>query len=657
MRRVLQHPWFVAAWNFALLMVIYTLSRVFYYYTNIDSYPDVSTSHLLEMMFGGLRFDLTALLYLNSVYLLMMILPLPMEWRQNKIYQSVAKWFYLIPNILAIISNCADMVYMQFTGRRTTVTFFTEFENDSNLMSIFFTSAVQYWYVTLFALVMIAMLVGIYRPLRCKTDNDEKPRKTANAVGYYLRETVIMIVTIYFIVIGIRGGFGAFTRPITLSNALQYTDHPNEANIVLNTPFALMRSTEGRVFPDLRYYTDDEAQQIMNPIHEVQEGRLMVKKNVVVFILESFSKEYIGYFNHDLDNGTYTGYTPFLDSLISHSLTFDLSLACGRKSIDAMPSVLSSIPMLIAPYILTPYSTNDVASIASYLGNKGWETGFFHGAPNGSMGFQAYARSCGFKAYYGKDEYNNNADYDGYWAIWDEEFMQYYARTMSNMQEPFMTAIFTATSHHPFQVPKRYEGVFPEGTHPIHHCIGYTDNALRNFFSYAKTQPWYKNTLFVLTADHTNALTHPEYTNDKGRYEVPIIFFDPQMADSILTRDISYPVGQTDILPSVLEYIGYDEPYVAFGQDVLTSDKKAPYVVNYNNPVFQIYSDSLLLQFDGKNVTGLYNFKNDDLLKHNMKDDNPYSEETEEMLSYMKALIQQYTSRMRNNDLIIRNNE
>ena len=215
-----------------------------------------------------------------------------------------------------------------------------------------------------------------------------------------------------------------------------------------------------------------------------------------------------------------------------------------------------------------------------------------------------------------------------------------------------MTALFTASSHHPFQVPERYEGVFPEGTHPLHRCIGYSDHALRRFFEFARTQPWYENTLFVITADHTNVLTHPEYTTDKGRYEVPIIFFDPQMDEDLRTRERNFPVAQTDILPSVLEYIGYDEPYFAFGQDAIMSDKKVPYVVNYNNPVYQIFSDSLVMQFDGKEVIGLYNFQEDRLLQHNIlsRINEPAPQE---MLGYLKATIQQYVTRIKENRLTI----
>ena len=261
------------------------------------------------------------------------------------------------------------------------------------------------------------------------------------------------------------------------------------------------------------------------------------------------------------------------------------------------------------------------------------------------MGFQAYARSAGFDAYYGMDEYPEaSRDFDGTWAIWDEEFLQFYAQTMSSMPEPFMTAVFTASSHHPFRVPERYEGVFPQGTQPIHQCIGYSDNALRRFFDFARTQPWYDHTLFVLTADHTNQLSMPEYTNAKGLYEVPIAFFCPGMLPAEKRQGV---ISQTDIMPSVLGAVGYTGPYFAFGEDALTRPKTHPYAVCYNNPVFQIMSDSLLMQFDGRQVTALYNYVSDPLLQQPMD----ISLAPEPMLSYLKAYIQQYTTRMINNQL------
>ena len=624
-------------------MAIYTLSRLFFYWINMDMYPNVSHAHLLEMLGGGLRFDLTALLYLNSLYLLLVLLPLPPHIRNHSTYTQIAKWSLWVPNILGFIANCIDMVYVRFTDRRTTCTFLTEFQHDGNIASIIAQSIVQYWYVTLFGIAIIALFIA------CTRSNWQIP-SPREAWRYYTIETIIMLLTIYMIVIGIRGGFGKYTRPITISNALQYTNAPQETAILLNTPFSLMKSLENTTYIHPHYFSDEEAEQIFSPVHtdEIEKNNRLGQTNVVILILESFSKEYIRFYNQHIDE--YGGYTPFLDSLLAHSITYAHSFASGRKSIDAMPSVLSSIPMLIEPYIVTPYSTNAVSSIAACLRQEGYSTAFFHGAPNGSMGFQAYARSAGFESYYGMDEYDGIDAFDGTWAIWDEEFLLYYARTMSTMQPPFMTAVFTASSHHPFRVPERYEGVFPAGEKPIHQCIGYSDHALRRFFDYAQTQDWYANTLFVITADHTNQTTLPEYATAKGVYEVPIAFYHPRWNGGEWRSEGA--VSQTDIMPSVLNYLGYQRPYFAFGEDALTQPKKHPWAVCYNHPVYQLLTDSLLMQYDGERVTAVYDYHSDTQLQHNIADQC----QTATIENYLKAYIQQYIYRLRTNQLTIPDN-
>ena len=624
-------------------MVLYTLSRLFFYWVNIDLYPNVSANHLSEMLIGGVRFDLTALLYLNSLYLLLVLLPLPATIRNQKEYIRIANWCFWLPNILGFIVNCMDIIYARFTGRRTTCTIFTEFQNDGNLTSIIWQSMWQYWYVTLFSIAILTLLIICTRK-KWHISHTYTSRK------YYLIETTLMLVTIYFVVIGIRGGFGKYTRPITISNAMQYTNAPQETAILLNTPFTLMKSLENTTYIHPNYFSNEDAERIFSPIHtdEIEENNRLGQTNVVILILESFSKEYIGFYNQHI-NG-FEGFTPFLDSLLLHSVTYSYSFASGRKSIDAMPSVLSSIPMLIEPYIVTPYSTNAISSLAACLREEGYITAFFHGAPNGSMGFQAYARSAGFEKYFGMDEYDGIGDFDGTWAIWDEEFLQYYACTMSQMQQPFMTAVFTASSHHPFRIPERYNGTFPKGTLPIHQCIGYTDYALRKFFEYAKQQDWYENTLFVLTADHTNQVSLPEYATAKGLFEVPIAFYSPKWDQGKLQTQGA--VSQTDIMPSVLAYLGYNKPFFAFGEDILTKQKIHPLAICYNHPVYQLLSDSLLMQFDGKEIRAVYNYHTDPTLQQNIANEI----DTKELETYLRAYIQQYIYRLTTNQLTIQTN-
>ena len=636
MKDLWKHPLVVAACNIGLVLALYTLLRIACYAVNGAMFPNISGAHLWEILYGGVRFDLTAVLYLSALYLVCIMLPLPAHWRNNAVWQKVLAWLFIVPNAIGLIVNTIDIVYIRFTDRRTTCTFFTEFANDDNLWRIALQGVWQFWYVTLIGLLVIAVLILCTR----KTFS----LSTTKPIAYYPCEALLFVLTVYFSVIGIRGGFGRYTRPITLSNALQYTNTPRESALVLNTPFSLMKSLENTQYVEPQYFPADELAKHMNPIHQADSLRETRTDNIIVIILESFSTEYIGFYNRDIDG--YKGYTPFLDSLLEQSLTYEFSYASGRKSIDAMPSVLSSIPMLIEPYIVTPYSTNSVSSIADCLNRKGYTTAFFHGAPNGSMGFQAYARSAGFDQYYGMNEFGDNSAFDGTWAIWDEPFLQYFAQMMSTMPEPFMTAVFTASSHHPYKVPEQYKGVFPKGTKPIHEAIGYADHALRQFFLAASRQPWFERTLFVITADHTNELTLPEYTNARGLYEVPVAFYHPQL----LAERRQEVISQTDIMPSVLEYLGVNEPYFAFGENALTEPKQHPYAVCYNAPLYQIFSDSLLLQFDGEHVTAVYDYRRDKQLQTDIKQ-TISTERIAPMTDYLKAYIQQYIHRMIHDEL------
>jgi phosphoglycerol transferase MdoB-like AlkP superfamily enzyme len=272
------------------------------------------------------------------------------------------------------------------------------------------------------------------------------------------------------------------------------------------------------------------------------------------------------------------------------------------------------------------------------------------------MGFQAFANATGFEKYYGIDEYcaspnhNGMSDYDGTWAIWDEPFLQYYAECMNEFKEPFATSVFTASSHHPFKIPDEYTGIFKDGEDPFFKCVQYTDHALKRFFEYAKKQKWYENTLFVITADHTNHSIEPRYKTTAGCFDVPVIFFSPT-ADTPFTPGIDSTTiaQQIDIMPTVLEYTGYDKPFIAFGKSLISTPAEESYAVNYTNEVYQYYKENYVLLFDGEKSIGLYDIHHDPLMSKNIIGKVCV---TEQMELKLKAIIQQYMARMVNNRLI-----
>ena len=641
MKQLLQKtysPLVAVLWNLLLAYLIYQIARWAYYLENTD-YLTFSR----DVFRGGLLFDTSAILYTNVLYVVLMLFPLHLK--ESSLYHRCCKGLFLIVNGVALATNLADAVYFRFTMRRTTTTVFEEFSNENNLGTIIGKEFLNHWYLVLLFIAVTGALWWLYATPRLRSQK---------LVWWRYDLTCLLSLLLFapFCIAGMRGGFTTAVRPITISNANQYVTRPVDAALTLNTPFSLIRSIGKNVFVVPTYYTDEkELESIYTPIHptlNAQRSTLKSRKNIVILIVESFGREYIGALNKDLDGGNYKGYTPYVDALISKSTTFRYSFCNGRKSIDGMPSILSSIPMFVEPFILTPSSMNDYTGLAGILAQEGYETAFFHGAQNGSMGFQAFAQKTGFQKYYGRTEYEaakGTDDFDGTWAIWDKPFLQYYASQMSKMKEPFMTAIFTASSHHPFVVPEKYQHTYPEEGLEIHKCIRYTDMAIGKFFETASRQPWYQNTIFVLTSDHTNMSDHAEYQTDLGGFCSPIIIYEPCQPTGEIQDKI---VQQIDILPTVLGKLGYSKPYFGFGIDVLNTPKEETWAVNYLNGVYQYVKHGHVLQFDGQRTKAVYAL-DDSLMQHNLKDQLSQQPQMEREL---KAIIQQYMERMTQDRLL-----
>ncbi len=642
-------PLLTVVCNLVLAYVVYFVCRIVFLLTNYSSFSDnLTAGHLMEMLRGGFLFDSSAIMYTNVLWIVMVLFPIHLK--ETPTYRKVCKWLFVVVNSLAVVMNLCDCVYFQYTSRRTTSTVFSEFSHEGNLAGIFGTELIRHWYLLLIGVLLIYALWRLYLSHNLK-------RHTICWWRYSLATLVSILLMVPCILGGMRGGLAHSVRPITVSNANQYVNHPTEAAIVLNTPFSLIRTIGKNVFEEPKYFTDEKQMlSYYSPIHQPAPGTVMNKKNVVVLIVESFGREYIGSLNRDLDGGKYRGYTPFVDSLLTHSLTFEYTFANGRKSIDAMPSTLSSIPMMVEPFFLTPASMNDLTGLAGMLHDKGYYSAFFHGAQNGSMGFEAFARATGYDKYFGRTEYNadpkggGDADFDGMWAVWDEPYLQHVVRMVNGFKQPFVASVFTASSHHPFKVPEQYAATFKdECGQPIHKCVRYTDMALRKFFEAASKQPWYENTVFVLVADHTNQNTHPYYKTDQGLYSIPIIFYTP---DGSLETGVKQGViaQQIDVLPTLMGILGYDKPYIAFGCDLLHTPAAQTWAFNYNNGVYQYFKGDFLLQFDGQKTKALYRFKTDPLLKQNLADKLPIQSQLENEL---KSLIQQYMHRMTINSLVL----
>jgi phosphoglycerol transferase MdoB-like AlkP superfamily enzyme len=338
-------------------------------------------------------------------------------------------------------------------------------------------------------------------------------------------------------------------------------------------------------------------------------------------------------------------FTPFLDSLAEKCLVYN-GFANGKRSIEGIPAILASLPTWMPEeFITSQYASNKFNSLASLLKTEGYNTSFFHGGKNGTMGFDAFCNSAGFDSYYGKNEYPDKADFDGSWGIWDEPYLQYIANTLNQTKQPFMGAVFTLSSHHPYKVPEKYKNKFRKGKLEIQETIMYTDYALQKFFEKASTMPWFQNTIFVITSDHTSEAVQPYYQSRVGQYAIPIFFYEPQNGVSghkyILAQ-------QTDILPTLLDMLHFPKPFMAFGGSLLRENEPR-FSLSYLNRNYQLIQDGYTWQTDHTISYALYNLKSDSLLINNLYPEQHNTANQRDKL--LKSVLQQYNNRMIENKL------
>lgn len=646
--RLLRTPFATLVRNLLIIYLTFFLCHIIFAWYNWDAFRSPEgPSVTWNMIKGAFVFDTAGIMYLTAPYILLTMFPL--HFKERRWYYVLSKTVLIVCISAGLLANFADTLYYPYTGCRSTLQVLTEFSNEggTQIMDIFLKTIIDNWYMLL---LLAAMIVFLCRAIRMP----DVLRFHRTGV-YYLVRTSFFAICMLGCVAGIRGGLAHNIRPITMSNAYQYVDRPVQAAAILNTPFCAIRTAGHKSLTVPKYYSAQELEEIYTPVTAPDTTATFQPRNVVVFILESFGSEYIGAMNPDKEG--IHDCTPFLNSLMSKSLSFSSSLANGRKSIDAMPSVLSGIPMIKEHFFLSSTMlTKDVSGLAEELGHKGYYSAFFHGADNGSMGFQSFSRVIGFQDYFSLEDFEADATYgghdkfDGYWAIWDEEFLQFMCDRIGTFSQPFVASVFTASSHHPYNIPEQYGNVFlNEGGLPIYRGIKYSDNALRLFFEKAAGEPWFENTLFVLTADHTNLSEHPDYQSDYGQFRVPIIFYSPSDSIEGVRQCLAQ---QSDILPSVLGYLGYDRPFISFGQDLFHTADNDVWAVNFQNDLYMFYQGSHMIQFDGENVVGMFDFKADPAMKNNLKGTVPDLEAA--MLKKLKAIIQQYMDYMVNKDLVIR---
>jgi len=628
MKRLLHTPSGMLIRRIALLYVVTMLCRIVFYLCNAAQLGPLAWTEAGALAAGALKFDTASIVYADGLFILLSLLPLHL--REQQWYRNLLFRYYTIVNTLLIVAtNLADCVYFRYTQKRFTADEIFFADNDNSLLLVLKFTA-ENWYLVLVAAAMVGLLiVGYGRKVR-----EESLWK--NDWSYYLGGTALLLAAAGACIAGIRGGVTRMTRPITLSNATLYTPDPGKANLILSNPFCILRTIGSAGKVNYRnYFPPEELPQRFTPCHEPADSAAvdLSGRNVMLFIMESMSAEHSAHLHPELyADREVKGFTPFLDSLMRSGLCFKRMYANGTRSIQAMPSVLGSMPSFKTPFVLMPQSLGESRQLPALLAERGYATVFFCGSERGSMGFGAYARSAGIERLVSREDYeaaHGTGDFDGYWGIWDEPFLQFTGEELSALPEPFFATLFTLSSHHPFVVPDRYAESLPDGYTRIHKGVAYDDLAFRRFFERFGGEAWFRRTIFVFVADHVSSEKFAHETRSyPGNMHIMGFLYTP---DGALRGEVTDVTQQIDLMPTLLGLLGNTQPYFAFGRDVLNEPQRPRWSVSYDGR-FRAVTDDLLLFFDEERAEARL-----------QKDGTP-TEAPDSLVDPLKGLIQQYYS-------------
>ena len=540
----------------SVIALAYSAVRAVFLWNHRVNFADAPSTEVALAFIQGLRFDLSAIAYLNIPFILLSLAPAALLARRW--YQRSLMGLFLTVNGAATIVMMGDVGYYPFTGTRVTMDVFA-LTGDAS-------AQIDQLLVSFAGLAATGLGLVVLQYLLYPRHQSEPfaPRRGLRTVGAGF---MVLVLT----VLAARGGFQK--KPLNPIHAFSSGSH--EVGILtLNSAFTLIQSPRGRQLEPVTFFADqgdvDEILKTEYGFAEAMGARVPTKQqNVVLLILESYATEFWGGVDREEP-----GLTPFLDSLRQHGVFYTESFANGRRSMDALPSILLGVPLYRGQSIaVSRYQSNEWIGLGHLLGDAGYHTSFFHGAPKGTMYFDAIASLSGIEDFYPLERFPDQTQdeaFDGHWGLYDEEALQFAVRHVGTFEEPWFSTMFTISTHHPYRVPPRYVDSLPKGSRDIHQSVAYVDLAVRRFFDEARQQPWFENTLFVITGDHTPPMRSSRYDTPIGRYMVPTLLYHP--AGQLPALDPKRVVQHVDLFPTILDYAGVRPTAVPqFGRSLFSS--------------------------------------------------------------------------------------
>ncbi len=617
---------------FLWLLLLYSFLRLVFYLLYFSRY-DFSGTELATVIYWGCRMDISGIFYLNLVFFIYYFLL--QDLLSDKRRRLVTVSLLSVINLPLLGVNIIDLAYYKFNLRRSTIDLFSVAADSFHALGAFWKA---WWYLFFLFVALSFVSVIIFNRILKENNHDKE--------GYLKRNLLPCLC--FLLVTGLLAR-GLSDRPIVPSTPLLYLPAQYQS-LTTNSTITILYSIAKRqtILKEKNYYPVSRLDTFFTIRHQVKSVEPFNNMNVVVFIMESFAKEYSD------DRDPLRARTPFIDSMMAESIVCDNAYANGLESNKGIVALLGGIPPFFdEPFYYSSYSNNSFRGIGTLLKAEGYNTNFFMGAGYDHFGFARFSKMLGIDNYYSMNDYGNNNHYDGNWGIYDHYFLPYAARQLLKKKSPFLSIIFNISTHFPHKLPDSLKAQFTiKGQDASQNSISYFDYSLRLFFDIIKKETWYKKTIFIFSADHNIYLHGREKAGLYKNFRIPIFFHVPGQR---IHQKIEKPVQQLDIVPTILDMLHYKQPFMSFGRPV--SDTVPGIVFNHFGDLYQAIDSSYLFGYNEKTEQPayLYNYRSDTaLVKNLLLKGQPPDRQAVKMQEYLRAVLQYFNYSMIKNKLSIK---
>ena len=596
---------------FLLFLIANEVFRIVFFFYNFESSMNLGVSDFLIALLVGLRFDTAVFSFVNIIPVIFLLIPWSFLQIQKRFRQAAG--ILVLLNAPVLFVNGMDVAYFSYSGKRITFELFV-LKND-----VFSFSPVIFLQYSWLLILFFAFVYGMYFVLSLWHQKMLKVSylTTQKRVVDYL----ILPAAVLLMFIGMRGGLQL--RGLRPAMAFYSSDF-FLGHVASNTAFNIIKNIGSSGTEKLHFLDDDKSLAIVrekisgsydegfisekNPLLRKTKFNDEAKKyNVVLLVMESMNAENVGALN---SNAASKNITPNFDSLAKKGILFTNYHSNAKRSIEAFPAILNSLPDILAnPLITSEYETNATWGMGNILKSQGYKTLFFHGGRNGSMGLDQYASISGFQKYYGLNEYESvhgMDQFDGHWGIYDDSFFNYFYDTISSADRPFFATIFSLSNHHPYDLPKDgWDWLKNSSLTDPEKGMRYADEVLGQFFAKVEKDPKFRNTIFIVTSDHYTFNSLKPDRDIMTVYHIPLLIYAPGIiAPSVDGRMANH----LNLLPTLLDILNINTYHASAGKS-LFEPSEGYFTFLQSNGIFTYAEDgeAVVTDFDKFRVTYMRN--------------------------------------------------